>query len=122
METEEHTWMKKCCGLCPYAKEGTLFLHPERTQDFAYSAENPYTNFPCHKTAEVYEDDYDGSAEYISGEASFTCHGFKTLQMASNAREGMLFDKDGLQFWVQPHNIDDEWLRKTFGWPLENES
>jgi hypothetical protein len=80
--SEERYWMKEPCGPCPYSRSKTLPLHPERAADFAYSACNPYTDFDCHKTAEVYEDD-EGS-EFVRGERSLTCNGFLSLQCSEN--------------------------------------
>lgn len=74
--------MKKCCGLCPYSRKNTLFLHPDRAYDFAISAENPYSDFVCHKTGLVYED--DESSEIRRGEKSLTCAGFHAMQCLSN--------------------------------------
>lgn len=54
------TVMKKCCGLCPYSRKNTLFLHPERAAEFAFSADNPYNDFVCHKTGITYDDDEHG--------------------------------------------------------------
>jgi len=79
--------MKKCCGLCPYSRKNTLFLHPERATEFAYSAENPYNDFVCHKTGvTTEEDDYRGS-EIVRGEKSLTCAGFHVLQKEINGLE-----------------------------------
>ena len=80
--------MKGCCGLCPYAHDGTLGLHPERAEDFAAQAQNPYADFPCHKTAVEVDDDEEGGTEFVRGERSLTCHGFRTLQWEENGRNG----------------------------------
>jgi hypothetical protein len=48
-------------------------------------ASNPYNDFPCHKTADLHEDD-DGSAEYRAGDRSLTCNGFLSLQVNENGR------------------------------------
>ena len=96
----ERTWMKKCCGLCPYAQERTLWLHPNRAEDFAYQATNPFNDFPCHKTADFFEDEqHDGdNSGFVFGEQSFTCHGFKTLQVNENGEEDG-FVADGVGFY-----------------------
>jgi len=75
--------MKKCCGLCPFSRKGTLFVHPERAEDFAYSTQNPYNDFVCHKTGVEYEsewadDEMDGAI--VRGEKSLTCKGFESLK------------------------------------------
>lgn len=96
-------FMKTTCALCPFSRTKTLWLHPERAEEFAYMAGNPYTDFPCHKTAEYIEDDYTGDGEYVHGERSKTCHGFLTLQRASNDADdadhgdGFIPDGDGFE-------------------------
>jgi hypothetical protein len=119
----ERTWMKKCCGLCPFARIGTLGLHPERAEELAYMASNPFNDFPCHKTADYLETDNGDNDGYIHGEHSFTCHGFKTLQMSENAStkdfESQGFKPDGYGFedcydMIDRHQeLYDEQQRKT---------
>ena len=84
-----NTVMKKCCGLCPFSRKNTLFLHPERASDFAYMAENPYTDFVCHKTGVVDEDnpDEEHQSDIIRGEKSLTCAGFHAMQNILNGTE-----------------------------------
>lgn len=76
--------VKKCCGLCPYSRKGTLFLHPSRAEEFAYQASNPYNDFVCHKTGVVDDDDEYGSGKIIRGEKSLTCAGFHVMQAEIN--------------------------------------
>lgn len=76
---------KKCCGLCPFSMNNTLFLHPQRAEDFAYMACNPYSDFVCHKTGISQETEY--SSEIVRGEKSITCHGFAALQDSQNRCE-----------------------------------
>lgn len=83
---EARYWMKEPCGPCPYSRSKTLWLHPERAADFAYNAGNPYNDFPCHKTADLCEDE-DGGSEYRAGERSLTCNGFLSLQCSENGIE-----------------------------------
>lgn len=96
-------YVKKTCALCPFSRTKTLWLHPERAEDFAYMAQNPYTDFPCHKTAEFVEDDEDVGGGYVRGARSKTCHGFLTLQRASNDcggedhGDGFIPDGDGFE-------------------------
>lgn len=73
--------MNKCCGLCPYSRKNTLTLGSERAEDFAYSAENPYTDFVCHKTGVTLD---DGESEIVRGEKSLTCAGFHVMQSLIN--------------------------------------
>lgn len=99
--TTERFWMKEPCGPCPYSRSKTLFLHPERAADFAHNAENPYTDFPCHKTADHHEDE-DGFGEYVRGEKSLTCNGFLSMQCTVNDRE-----IEG--FTPHPDAFEDSW-------------
>jgi len=78
--------MKKCCGLCPYSRKNTLFLHPDRAEEFAYQAENPYTDFVCHKTGETVEEGYF-EGDIVRGEKSLTCAGFHAMQNILNGTE-----------------------------------
>lgn len=45
-------------------------------------AQNRYTDFVCHKTAEIYEG--DETSEYVRGRKSLTCNGFLSLQVNEN--------------------------------------
>lgn len=82
----ERTWMKEPCGPCPFSRSKTLGLHPERAEDFAYMAQNPYTDFPCHKTAEHREyQGPDGEEDgFFRGAKSLTCNGFLSRQSQEN--------------------------------------
>jgi hypothetical protein len=71
--------MLKTCSLCPFSRTKTLGLHPERAEDFAYSAQNPYADFVCHKTGETIEEGFE-EGSIVRGARSKTCHGFLTLQ------------------------------------------
>jgi len=85
----EKTAMKECCGLCPYSRKNTLFVHPERAEEFAYQAENPYSDFVCHKTGVIHEDhpDEDRQNEIVRGNKSLTCAGFHAMQHLINGTE-----------------------------------
>ena len=87
-----NTVMKKCCGLCPYSRKNTLFLQPDRVVDFASQAENPYTDFVCHKTGVIDEDhpDEERQTEIVRGEKSLTCAGFHVMQKTINGKENEL--------------------------------
>lgn len=85
-EPVDRYWMKEPCGPCPYSRAKTLFLHPERAEDFANNATNPYNDFPCHKTA-ILQEDRDGHGEYVAGARSLTCNGFLSLQCSENGTE-----------------------------------
>tara|TARA_R110000851_G_scaffold215606_1_gene368420 strand:- start:95 stop:445 length:351 start_codon:yes stop_codon:yes gene_type:complete len=97
--------MKKCCGLCPYSRKDTLYLHPSRAEEFAAHAENPYNDFVCHKTGVVHEDhpNEDRQSEIVRGEKSMTCCGFASMQHYINdnpLEEG---------FTPDPDAFDDSW-------------
>jgi hypothetical protein len=118
-EAIERTWMKKCCGLCPFGLKGTLWLHPRRAEDFAYMASNPYSDFPCHKTAEYEEETEYSDGGYVHGEHSFTCHGFKALQVNCNREvEGFTYDEDEVfsspEEMIEHHTND--WIEKHPNW------
>ncbi len=83
------TVMKECCGLCPYSRKNTLFLHPERAEDFAYQADNPYNDFVCHKTGVIHEDSIyeDEQSSIVRGEKSLTCAGFHAMQHLINGMD-----------------------------------
>lgn len=113
----ERTWMKACCGMCPYDAEKTLNLHPDRAEDFAYRAQNPYNDFPCHKTADLVEDD-EGFGEYVHGRNSFTCHGFKALQIEECGQEEPDFVPNGAPFACVDDMIErhrELWLEQRPG-------
>lgn len=71
--------MKAPCQHCPFRIDVHPFLHPDRAYEIAAAAENPYSDFPCHKTTESVEDD-DGSGEMMRVESSKECAGFLTLR------------------------------------------
>ena len=79
--------MAKCCGLCPFSRKNTLRLRTERAEELAISAENPYSDFVCHKSADLHEDFYSGESEFVRGEKSLTCAGFHALQCQTNNEE-----------------------------------
>lgn len=95
--------MKECCGLCPYSRKDTLILRPERAERFAHQAENPYTDFVCHKTAvELEESDYDDrGGELVRGEKSLTCMGFASMQHNINGGD--------VNYRIDPNAFEDAW-------------
>ena len=100
----ERTWMKRCCEHCPLRRGTPLVLHPERAEGFAYMAQNPYTDFPCHKTADKVEN-YDGGSSYVYGKHSFTCHGFKGLQLSEcGGADEQHFVGDG-EYFSDPYEM-----------------
>jgi hypothetical protein len=93
--------MKECCGLCPYSRKDTLFLHPERAEEFAYQAENPYNDFVCHKTGVTDDDDDDDDGGIRRGEKSLTCMGFASMQHNINKADD--------SFKVDVNAFEDSW-------------
>lgn len=75
------TWMKEPCGPCPFSRSKTLPLHPERAEEFAIMAQNPYNDFPCHRTADYQEETDYSNGGFVHGERSLTCNGFLSLQV-----------------------------------------
>lgn len=94
--------MKECCGLCPYSRKDTLFLTEERAEEFAFQAENPYSDFVCHKTAvELEESEYDDrGGDLVRGEKSLTCMGFASMQHNINGTGDIRVD---------PNAFGDTW-------------
>jgi hypothetical protein len=77
---EDFHFMKRPCKSCPFRTDVTPFLHPDRAEEIAYSAENPYSDFLCHNTFE-----YDGGQDVQGRDTgdfskSKTCAGFLTLR------------------------------------------
>jgi len=68
---------KKPCKHCPFRRDVTPFLHPERAADIAYIAQNPYSSFACHETTEDSDND-DG--ERIVTRSSLECAGLLSLR------------------------------------------
>lgn len=98
--------MKKCCGLCPYSRKNTLFLHPDRAEQFAYQAENPYNDFVCHKTGITIEDHpvEELNGDIVRGEKSLTCAGFYAMQYMIN------FGYEGAEIELDyEDHFDDAW-------------
>ncbi len=82
-------FVKKPCIHCPYRRDVEPFLTPERGEELAYAAENPYNTFHCHKTLES-----DDEGTFV-GNSSKICAGFLTLQ--HNILGETLYDNDGFE-------------------------
>jgi hypothetical protein len=81
-------YCKKPCKHCPFRNDIKPFLTNEFAEELAYSTENPYNSFPCHKTTE-YDDD---SEDMERTNESKECAGFITMQIIAN---GENFTPDG---------------------------
>ena len=75
-------FMKSPCKHCPFRHDVKPFLHPERGEQLAHHATNPYNTFPCHKTTIPDEDD----SSMVVGPNSKECAGFMTLQINEGAQ------------------------------------
>jgi len=79
-------FMSSPCKHCPFRIDVKPFLHPERAAEIAYSAQNPYSSFPCHKTT-VSDEEYGGDgSEMVETNESKQCAGFLTLRAQSGER------------------------------------
>jgi hypothetical protein len=76
---------KKPCAQCPYRRDVKPFLTADRGEELAYHAENPYTDFPCHKT--TIEDDNSDEGDMMVTEDSLTCAGFLSMQVEWGGRD-----------------------------------
>ena len=93
-------FVKKPCAHCPYRRDVTPFLRPERAEELANAACNPYSVFTCHKTLE-----HDDEGETYAGQNSQVCAGFLTLQHHMNG--GTSYDRDG--FVPSKNCYEDSW-------------
>ena len=74
-------FMKQPCKHCPFRRDVRPYFHPERGEQLAYHAQNPYNSFSCHKTTEYCEE----RDEQVSVFTSKECAGFMALQIAEGA-------------------------------------
>ena len=88
-------FIKKPCQHCPYREDVKPFLTPERGEELAYTALNPYSSFYCHKTLEEDEQCEDGSDGNRVGQSSKMCAGFLTLQHNENGKT--FYDDEGFE-------------------------
>lgn len=103
--------MAKPCKHCPFRRDVTPFLHPKRAAEIAYSSQNRYSDFPCHKTTE-FDDD---SGEGFSTNDSKTCAGFFAMQLnetADKLPDGFVWPDN---VYSDPHEMahayEDEWKK-----------
>ncbi len=79
----DNYFCKKPCKHCPFRKDVKPFLTLDFAEELAYSTQNPYNYFPCHKTTEYNEDLDDMEAT----NESLECAGFITMQIIENGEE-----------------------------------
>ncbi len=100
--------MKKPCKHCPFRSDVTPFLHPERAEEIAYAACNPYSEFACHKTTE-----YDEEGEDLEQtENSKLCAGFLAMQI----NEAGIDAPDGFEI---PENVYADSYEMTEAYQIE---
>lgn len=105
---ETRWFMKEPCEHCPFRRDVTPFLHPERAAEIANAACNPYSSFHCHKTL-GYDEDED---ETISVSTSLMCAGFLTMQLAENGEdppEGFTLSDE---VYADPYEMEDAYLEE----------
>jgi hypothetical protein len=105
-------FMKAPCKHCPFRNDVTPFLHPERADEIATSTNNPYSDFPCHKTLE-----YDDEGEDLQEtERSKTCAGFLTMQISEGVVECPEGFKPAENIYSDPYEMAEayewEWNKK----------
>jgi hypothetical protein len=104
---------KKPCAHCPFRRDVRPFLRPERGEDLAYSAENPYNDFPCHKTTVEDEDSDEGDMLVV--ESTLTCAGFLSMQIEWGGRSCPKGFKPSDLVYSEPSEMADayreEWER-----------
>jgi len=76
----ENYYCKKPCKNCPFRNDVKPYLTNEFAEELAYSTQNPYNSFSCHKTTEYDEDTEDMEVTKYSKE----CAGFITMQIIEN--------------------------------------
>lgn len=72
------TWfVKKPCKHCPFRRDVTPFLHPERAAEISELSWNRFNEFHCHKT--IGHDDDEGDT--VVTPESLACAGFLAMQV-----------------------------------------
>lgn len=104
-------YMKQPCKHCPFRSDVKPFLHPDRAAQLAYSAQNPYSEFPCHKT--TVEDEDSECGEMLQVETSKECAGFLTLRAQSGMQVPKGFEPSWdicyIDDWDMIQAYEDEW-------------
>lgn len=79
-------------------------------------AQNPYTDFPCHKTADYEEETDFSDGGFVHGQKSFTCAGFLSLQVNENGRgpKGFTPDADAFgDYWEMVEHHEEKYLMEN---------
>lgn len=107
-------FMKTPCKHCPFRNDVKPYLHPERAEELAYSAQNPHNSFACHKTTEYDEDSEDG--EMLVTENSKECAGFLTLRAEGGEDVPEGFEPAWEICYTEPYEMteayEEEWNKK----------
>lgn len=77
-------------------------------------ASNPYSDFPCHKTADYRDDAVHREGGYVHGDSSFTCNGFLSLQVNENGKgpEGFTPHPDAFfDTWDMIEHHTEMWMK-----------
>ena len=107
-------YMRTPCKNCPFRTDVRPYLHPQRAEDIAHSACNPFSNFTCHETLEEHDEDL------IETTRSKTCAGFLTLKYIENGESG--YEDDGFvpsletvysDTWDMIQAYEDEWNKSN---------
>ena len=69
-------FVKVPCKHCPFRRDVTPFLHPDRAAEIASVALNPYSSVTCHKTLEFDEE----TGEPCLTDKSLECAGMLSLR------------------------------------------
>ena len=81
------SYMKKPCTQCPFRNDVKPYLHPDRAEEIAYHASNPYNSFPCHKSLEYTDEENFMGEQVVDHHKAKECYGFTCLQINENGRE-----------------------------------
>lgn len=107
----ERWFTKKPCQHCPYRRDVTPFLYPARGEELAYITENPYQDFPCHKTT-VHDDDSD-SGEMLYAATTLTCAGFLSMQVNWGGRECPDGFEPSEDVYSEPYEMADAYAEQA---------
>ncbi len=96
-------FVKTPCKHCPFRNDVTPFLHPDRAAELAYSAQNRYSSFPCHKTTEPDEE----SSRMLRTEKSMECAGFLTLRAQDGEEVPKVFNPAWEIYYTDAYEMID---------------